>query len=491
MFDLNNILNESSPSELREFVSPCVNTEELVSRLENNPVRLFSFIQNMKIEGNESLAERLLYRVPLQELGNSVIKKVETVLRNCGLLNRSTAPDIALKLEQETAVFSINAHRAILALESRYFMGMNGFREFQQDEFEIEPMGISPMAYEKAVEYLYSSDEDRKEFASNVDKALLPDLARLADFWAIDELKRACDEELCNSIGELAIEKSDVEDWLSQSQFTPKFVQLLSFIKGQAEEGSLDLIIDEMQTPAGAARLAAKCTSEQIALFAELKTEFGKACQIPPGTFGKAEWESAFPVTIDEIPPLPPNIHAILEREDPYEPGKKLKDTCQLFLRPKKVILQEASGDKELLLGFDGVEELVGKAVDPARRSKYWTFNEFRDQMNRMPIAESGWVLMRKDVIPGSRGRCFEEQKELLKDSFEVPKLMDAVLLNILTFASEGKYLFGTNPWTCTRCQEMFGFYQTLVGGFDSSGLNVHDDDFGTYSYGLSGAWKF
>src|SRR5262245_26049419 len=56
------------------------------------------------------------------------------------------------------------------------------------------------------------------------------------------------------------------------------------------------------------------------------KTEFEKTGQIPEGAFGKAEWEKTFPVTIVEVPPLPANIHAILELEDPCEPGKKLKE---------------------------------------------------------------------------------------------------------------------------------------------------------------------
>lgn len=221
------------------------------------------------------------------------------------------------------------------------------------------------------------------------------------------------------------------------------------------------------------------------------KTELEKASQVPEGAFGKEEWENSFPVTVEEVPPLPANIHEILEQADPCEPGKKMRETCMLFLRPKKVILHEEGGDKELPISFDGVEELAKKAADPARRAHYQTFDGLRAQMNGMPVADSGWVLMRKEVIPGSRNLSFENQIGLLQGNFEVPKLMDAILLNILTYASEGMCLYGINPVTYTRCQEMHTDHQIIVGAFDSSGLNVDCSILGYDNGGLSGTWKF
>ena len=217
--------------------------------------------------------------------------------------------------------------------------------------------------------------------------------------------------------------------------------------------------------------------------------------QIPEGAFGKAEWEKTFPVTIGEVPPLPDSIHAILEQEDPCEPGKKLKQTCKLFLRPEKVILHEEDGsEKELSLSFDGVEELAKKATNPERRTNFVTLDQLRDQLIQMQVAESGWVLIRKEVFPGSRNKHFENQKQLLKGEFEVPKIMDAILVNFITYASEGRYLYGTNPGTFTRCQDKCIDYYTIVGGFGPSGLLGfgHYDSYLDYDdIGLSGSWKF
>ena len=117
-------------------------------------------------------------------------------------------------------------------------------------------IGISPEAQEKAVEWLYLPDQERKGLVSALGKELLPEMARLADVWGTDVLKAQCDEELCNSIGSLALEKNDLPGWLAQLPSVPKFVRLLGFINQQAGEGSLDTIIEQMQTFAGAARLA-------------------------------------------------------------------------------------------------------------------------------------------------------------------------------------------------------------------------------------------
>ncbi len=502
MSSLNKLLVDSAPKELSEFVSACASGDDLVKKLEANPSRLFPIIQNMNVEGNESLAARFLYRVSPNDLENPVVKKVETTLRNRDLLNRTSEPTISLKVEGGAPV---EAHKSILALESPHFKAMAGFREFQDSKIEMEAMGLAPEVYQRVVEYLYLSDERRKGFVSTVNKELLLPMAQLSSYWGVDELKKLCDDELCNSLGEIAIEKSDMDAWLDQSEIVPKFTKLLGFVNRVAKSdnlflrfinrvagrGDLEPIISQMQTPDGAARLAAKCTQEEIGVFVTLKTEFGKACQIPPGTFGKAEWEKTFPVTIkdEDVPPLPPNIHAILEQEDPCEPGLKLKDTCQLFLRPEKVILHEKGGDKEVELGFDGVEELAKKATNVGRRTKYNTF--VRDQMNTMSVEASGWVLMRKKLIPGTRRKNFADQQKLLRGSFEVPKTMDAILLNIIIYASEGRLLYGRDPWTYTHCQETHGGDQIIVGGFAPSGLNVFYYYFDYDDRGLSGAWKF
>ena len=478
-------ISTGSSSESRFSV---YSDDEFLGLVQESVKGVYSMLSIVDAKENGPLAAKLLYRIDPAYLDCPKVKKVETVLRNRWLLNRENDTNLTLTTKDEQKI--ILAHKSILALESPHFRAMKEFSEFQAGTVEVgEEYG--PRTVEHVLDYLYLSDEKRKAFASTVNKGLLPSIAALSHLWAIEQLTRDCDEELCNSLAELDLENSEIDGLLDKSPHLKKFVMLFQFMKRLAIEGELNTlsgeldnlsrqlrsqtpspdqlnnvlgclrtqltqhlaqldprsreksglepVIEQMQTPEGAAQLAEKCTPEERALFATLKTEFGKACGIPTGTFGKEQWEKTFPVTIEEVPPLPANIHAILEQEDPCEPGKKLKETCTLFLRPQKVILREEDGsEKELLLSLNGVEELAKKATNPRLRTKYFNefpndrirtlANELRAQVNGTPAAESGWVLMRKEVIPDSRMKSFVEQQVLLKGEFEVPKIMDAIL---------------------------------------------------------------
>ncbi len=275
---LNKLLVDSAPKELAEFVSGCASGDDLVEKLKKDPCRLFSIIQNMNVEGNEPLAARLLYRVNPNDLEDPVVKNVETTLRNRGMLNRTCESTISLHVEGSALV---EAHKSILALESPYFMPMKGFKEFQDGNIKMEGMGLAPEVYQRVVDYLYLPDEKRKDVVSTVNKELLLQMAQLSSYWGVDELQKLCDDELCNSLGEFNIEKSDMDAWLDQSEIVPKFTKLLGFVNRVAGSGNLEPIISQMQTPGGVAQLAAKCTPEEIEVFATLKTAFGKAFCLP------------------------------------------------------------------------------------------------------------------------------------------------------------------------------------------------------------------
>lgn len=212
MVNLNSLLKEGAPPELSQFISSCASYDDLV-KLVSDPSTLFAVFQNMKVDDSEFLAARLLVRINSSHLANPEVKKVETALRNRGMLNRTYEPDIILNME---GGFPVVAHRAILALESPYFQAIKGFSESQQRTFVMKNMGILPQAYQIVVNYLYLSDEKRKKYLSTMAKTLLLDIAKLADFWQIDELKERCDEELCNHLDELDIQKSNMDSWLAQ-----------------------------------------------------------------------------------------------------------------------------------------------------------------------------------------------------------------------------------------------------------------------------------
>ncbi|MCP5506687.1 MAG: BTB/POZ domain-containing protein [Chlamydiales bacterium] len=521
MFSLGNYLNKNAAHELHEFASSCVSEEDLLARIKEEPSWGISIFENMNLEkeGSASLAAKILYHISLDDIKSPVVKNVEAVLRNKGLLNRDTGTDFSLKIGDELPLL---AHWSILALESPYFRVMKGFKEFQTGTLAVEET-FAPEVLKHVVDYLYLSNEKREEFITTVDKALLPSIAALADLWEVEKLREACDEVLCNSLAEISTGKSDIDEWLlpkkgtkegskdnnasesSQSSrsssdspikeepqpiiatYLPKFAMLLQFIKRIAGEDDIESVIEKTQRWDEAVRIAAKCTPEEIEVFSTLKTEFGKVCRILEGAFGPAEWEKNFPVTIkpEWVPQLPKNIHEILEQEDPTEPGKKLKETCTFFLRPKKLIFLGEDGIKLEFYLTLGNAKILAMVPTNSDRSMHCSG---LDELDCSLVAESSWVLMRKELIPDSRNKSFEKQKKLLKGSFEVPTIMDAILLCMITYVSEGKNICGRRPWTF--CRENFENYQMLVGGKKPSGIVV-DCFFNDSEPGLSGVWKF
>ena len=95
------------------------------------------------------------------------------------------------------------------------------------------------------------------------------------------------------------------------------------------------------------------------------------------------------------------------------------------------------------------------------------------------------WVLLTRDLFPGSRNQSFVDQKQLLEQyGYTVPALLDTISVIHLEWLCFGKRLFcSNNPWTETRCQETVHGIQVIVGFFNHlGGLSVQLD----YSRGIS-----
>ena len=87
-----------------------------------------------------------------------------------------------------------------------------------------------------------------------------------------------------------------------------------------------------------------------------------KTISLPPLAFGKADWEKYFGEVGIE-PPLPPNIHDILESSCPFWPAKKVKETHLLVLIPQTV------NGKALTLDY--LEQLIQKPLGGGHATKY------------------------------------------------------------------------------------------------------------------------
>ena len=85
---------------------------------------------------------------------------------------------------------------------------------------------------------------------------------------------------------------------------------------------------------------------------------------------------------------------------------------------------------------------------------------------------ETGWYLIRKDVVPNSRSKNWEEQKALLTNHEEVPSAGVMVQAIMLHFLCSGERLF-ENVYVRTSSVDSVG-HRVLVGYFVADGLNVY-----------------
>ena len=140
--------------------------------------------------------------------------------------------------------------------------------------------------------------------------------------------------------------------------------------------------------------------------------------------FGKRQWEKCR----GEVPPEPylsiRHVADLLESPCPIWAGLKVHQTHSLFLMPEAV-------DNRLLtisyLREMGLNPKDGIFEDGDR----YSFN-FEEKNQDVPVGKSCWVLGTKRVLPGSEGRCLQEQKLLLFDlgqragaAYRAPKIFE------------------------------------------------------------------
>lgn len=87
-----------------------------------------------------------------------------------------------------------------------------------------------------------------------------------------------------------------------------------------------------------------------------------------------------------------------------------------------------------------------------------------------------GWVLVSKKVIPSSRSKSYEVQKQMVEEQkgFRMLHTLEAVAAVQMIFAFTNERLYSKSPLTYTRCVEKVDSrYPVVVGGFGSDGLIV------------------
>ncbi len=211
-------------------------------------------------------------------------------------------------------------------------------------------------------------------------------------------------------------------------------------------------------------------------------SEITKSSTLSQIGFGKDAWAHYFG-DVGVEPLLPADIQTILQRPCPFWPDKKVEDTHILMLIPQTV------DGKPLSL------KILGELIQQPKHGNETKFQYIRagEYNPDMPAEASHWVLMTKDVIPGSRAQSYVVQQHLVEKArkYQVPKILEATTCILMEHVMNRKHLCSDNPWTYTRCQEGFNNKSQLaVGGFSDSGLLIDDSGLDCASIGVVGLLK-
>ena len=205
--------------------------------------------------------------------------------------------------------------------------------------------------------------------------------------------------------------------------------------------------------------------------------------------FGEAEWKTYFG-NVGEEPPLPKNLEAILNNPCPFSGDKsvKVKDTHMLVLVPATV-----NGEA---LTLNKLQDLIQNPRNKGHKTNYEYYSSStKSKHGDTSVERSHWVLMTRDLVPDSKNKTYQEQKDLVNqhEGYGLPGALEAAVCILMEYVSSGFKLFGERPLTCTRCTELVhNQYPVVVGVFGPDGIFVGASGvFGINSCGVAALRKF
>ena len=182
--------------------------------------------------------------------------------------------------------------------------------------------------------------------------------------------------------------------------------------------------------------------------------------QVPIPVFGAQEWAQYFGEVGGE-PSLPADIDEILNSPCPFWPGKTVKDTHLLVLMPSTV------DGKAFTL--DLLEELAKNPSENGHSTQYFLYDDEvqRSSGDAYP-SSSYWILLTRDVLPGSRSKPYTAQQALVATQtahidhtpYKIPHVLEAATAILSHYVRSGHRLYkGTSDAlssiaTSTRCAE-------------------------------------
>ncbi|MCU0317895.1 MAG: hypothetical protein MUC61_00950 [Amoebophilaceae bacterium] len=212
-----------------------------------------------------------------------------------------------------------------------------------------------------------------------------------------------------------------------------------------------------------------------------------------PAVFGSQEWNQYFG-EVGEEPFLPLDIDEILHSACPFWPGKLVKNTHLLVLIPSTVDGKAFTLD---LLG-----ELIQSPRGDGHRTQYFLYEDEVQRSSRDAYSTSSyWVLLTRDILPGSRSKPYTVQQALVAaqaprvdhSPYEIPNVLETATAILSHYVRSSHRLYegyegaGIDelPSTSTRCTVLLEDIAEhpspiAVGRFCSRGLvflSGFDDD--------------
>ena len=194
--------------------------------------------------------------------------------------------------------------------------------------------------------------------------------------------------------------------------------------------------------------------------------------------FGVEEWENHLHVTLDEaeIPPLPIPLETLWNLPCPYHSSKTIKDTHILTLIPANVHGQPFTIEVLQKIFQSLTLNLCDGSLSGGRLVNFANLPSVQALQSATALAfphTSRWILMTKNILPGTRGQSFSSQQSHLKGSYSIPTSLEAILSIVGHYlVTSGTRLFSDTPYAYMRCQELIQGGRAIIGGFSThSGL--------------------
>lgn len=261
-------------------------------------------------------------------------------------------------------------------------------------------------------------------------------------------------------------------------------------LRAEFQKSTIEMQAKEKELREQLLRLELSSSSSSVATSSSARTK-----TTPIEAFGAREWNSYYG-NVGEEPPLPSNIKEILKTPCPFS-KKTISQSAMLVLIPATVDEQPFT--------IDLLESLISKCKNRMRRTAfayYWM--GIKDNIGKIPVKESYWVLMTREPLPRTRS-CLtsEQQKILLKsntsnlspsplDEACIPTILEAATCILMEFARTGTRLFPMKPHcTFITCQDIINGIETHIGGFDEKeGLHIGNPFEHITHPGLACLWR-